>query len=185
LYPWTLRDQLVSQRFPFGKVPVWATNGYWVAFGSAGQFEIQGFDQQGKLRRIIRWAAEPRPVAGTALGRFREDYAAFVQSNPSSARDVPPVDHFPVPDVMPAYARLLFDDLGNLWVRQYLHEDVYQLEPREQVWWIFDSQGAWLGSVRTPAGLRVFRIQRDFVVGVFRDESDVPNVQLYRLKKRK
>lgn len=185
LYPWTLRGQVMSQRLPFGKVPQWATNGDQVAFGSAAQFEIQGFDRRGRLNLIVRWGAKPKPVAGPALDRFREEHAAFVRENPSAARNIPPADYFPVPDVMPAFARLLFDDQGNLWVRQYLHDDTYQSKPDEQAWWIFDPQGNWLSSLRTPAGFSVFGIQRGYVVGVLRDESALPNIQLYRVHRGK
>lgn len=74
----------------------------------------------------------------------------------------------PLPDSTPAHAELEVDAVGRLWVQRYT-------PPWEEAndWWVFASDGVWLGTVSLPAGLRVFEIGEDYVLGVTQDELDV------------
>ena len=172
---------MVSQRLPFGKEPVWATDGERVAFGSADEFQIGEFNRVGNLVRIIRWRAVPHLVDRQALEQFRREYSAFLHEVGPSHEEGPPMDQPPIPERMPTYSGVLFDDRGNLWVRQYLHEELFQATPQVQHWWVFGPTGRWMGAVESPPGLKVLGVHEGFLVGVLRDERDVESVQLYRL----
>lgn len=54
-------------------------------------------------------------------------------------------------------------------------------EPVE--WHVFHPDGNLLGTVRTPAGLRVLEIGADYVLGVARDGLDVEQVLVYGLSR--
>jgi len=82
------------------------------------------------------------------------------------------------PPTMPAYSALVVDAGGNVWLQHY--EPV----PGESArWTVFDSAGVMLGSVRMPSRFLVHQIGEDFVLGRWRDASDVEQVLLYELIK--
>ncbi len=51
-------------------------------------------------------------------------------------------------------------------------------------WLVIDGTAGQAGSVVTPAGLRVLRVGRDFVVGVHKDALGVETVRLHRIARR-
>ena len=77
----------------------------------------------------------------------------------------------PFPERMPLYRRLLVDAQRNLWAERFR-----PFWESESSWYVFDEQGVWLGEVATPPGLSIFEIGTDYVLGVRRDELDVPFV---------
>jgi hypothetical protein len=181
LYPEEIRGQQASARLPFGKVPVWATDGKLVAYGAADDFELRLFDRSADLRQIIRWRAEFVPVEGSPFEQFRSAQDAYIRANPENAQDILRAGEFPIPEHMPAYADALFDDAGNVWVRQYLHDPGYALTPQSDKWWVFDTTGAWLGTLDTPLTLRVLAIEHGVVIGVARDSADVESLALFSI----
>jgi len=183
LYPWEVDGQYVSVRLPFGKRPVWATDGTRMAFASSGGNEVHEFDRSGSLVRIIRWDTPTRLVSRKEIDRFRAEREEFLRQDPSNAWDIPPVGHFPIPREMPTLSRLLIDGLGNLWVRQYLHDDLYENTPQNQQWWVFDSGGEWLGEIRVEAGLEITTLFRETAAVVALDDQDVESVAVFRLVK--
>jgi hypothetical protein len=87
-------------------------------------------------------------------------------------------DRVDFPDVTPAYDDLRVDSEGNLWVADYRPEG-------ESVssWTVFDPEGQMLGSIDMPDRLRVFEIGPDYLLGVWFDDFDVPQVRIHRLIK--
>jgi len=49
------------------------------------------------------------------------------------------------------------------------------------VWLVFDPAGRLLGEVEMPAGLEVFEIGEDYVLGLVRDDLDVERLMLHPL----
>ncbi|HEX7050891.1 MAG TPA: 6-bladed beta-propeller [Longimicrobiales bacterium] len=176
---------------PWGRRPVWVANGEEVYLGLSDGFEIRVFGRRGGLSRIIRWAAARQPVTRADRALFAAKREQHVQKHPEEARVFPTLDAFPsVPDAKPAYSRLLVDDEGNLWVREYPasvagQPSVYHPGPDDDpvAWWVFDPTGRLLGRIHIPAALRVRGVQDDYIIGVWWDELDVEHVQLYRLRK--
>jgi len=81
--------------------------------------------------------------------------------------------------VGPAYRRLLVDAPGNLWARRFRPPWAEE----EPSWYVFNEQGAWLGEITTPRGLWVFEIGADYLLGLQRDELDVPFVVMIPLER--
>jgi hypothetical protein len=48
---------------------------------------------------------------------------------------------------------------------------------------VFDRAGVWLGSIVTPARLRVMDIGKDYIAGSYVGDDDIETVRLYRLRK--
>lgn len=79
----------------------------------------------------------------------------------------------PLPETEPAYDLLKLDGGGRLWVRDW--------SPTGSAarWWVFDSDGALLGSVDFPPGTRLTSIRCGAAIGIQRDELEVDYVVRY------
>ena len=73
---------------------------------------------------------------------------------------------------------LVVDVEGNLWVAEYRN---WGDDPRR--WHVFDPDGALFGVVEMPTSFTVYQIGSDFILGSWRDESDVEHVRLFELIK--
>jgi hypothetical protein len=106
--------------------------------------------------------------------------------------------NIPFPEHLPVHTDLLIDDGDHLWVRVYRShlaaegpvswqgKRIGPDAPPEQVpdlWWIFDGEGRWLGTVTTPPALRVERVTGDAVWGVHRDALGVETVRRHPLSR--
>ena len=88
----------------------------------------------------------------------------------SMLKDMPLVDSFP------AFAEILADLAGYLWVLEYR-----MFGEGPAVWTVFDPDGRIQGLVETPPGLDVLEIGEDYVLGLVEDELGVEYVQLWAL----
>jgi hypothetical protein len=91
------------------------------------------------------------------------------------------VEVLPAPELRPPYSDLHLDSEGFVWLSRYRNT---RLEPDDPtLWYVFDPDGSWLGSIMTPPRFTVFEIGEDYLLGVRRDELDVEHVQLLRLRR--
>ena len=143
---------------PFERRAEGAVWGDLVAIGVSDSYEIKAFAADGSLVRIVRRDWEPR----TPTQAEYDERASW---------GVPP----PV-DSHPAFAEMLADRAGYLWMLEYRMS-------REEapVWTVFDPEGRVLGLVETPAGLEVFEIGEDYVLGSAKDELGVEYVRVWGL----
>lgn len=140
-------------------------------------YELKRFDPTGRLTMIIRRAHVQHPVTP-------DDHEALIQQQveaiPENFRAgfEPLFRKMPIPETMPAFANVLSDDLGDIWVLEYNRPGDDQ--PR---WTVFDPEGRMLGTVEFPIGFTPHHIGGDFVLGKWQDEFDVEYVQRYELLK--
>jgi len=103
----------------------------------------------------------------------------------------------PVPDVKPFYRSFSIGEQGRFWVRRYAPAEkgeVVQgrsqpgMEPPPPTSWrepvvydVFEADGTFLGSVRLPARVTLYRFRGDRVWGVRRGEFDESYVVRFRL----
>lgn len=154
----------------------------FVAAGSTGEYEIEIYDDQGDLSRIIRSPGNGREVDEALLDRWIARRLRDVEDPASRDRLERQYRKLPVPDSTPVFEDLLFDAGGRLWVREYVAPG----QKREHVpWTVFGRQGRRLGQVELPRDLEPFEIGSDYVLGLWKDELDVERVRLYRLSKPK
>jgi hypothetical protein len=141
--------------------------------------EIRFYDGAGSLRRILRRAVQPRSVTPTMIREHVE--AALAAIRQSGARSVPqerrrfeeatPADH------LPFYQAAFVDRDQRLWASEWS----WPHGPPSRRWSVFSLEGVWLGDVEAPEGLGIVDVRRDIVLGISRDEHDVPYVHLHRL----
>ena len=112
--------------------------------------------------------------------------------------DVNPDDpHWAAIDSVSIADSLFLDELGFIWVRrgpspldgehatlrQVTGPDGLQhtIPARSGLHDVFRQDGVYLGEVRLPADLHITEIGPDYILGVVRDELDIPYVRLYGL----
>jgi len=180
-YAWEERGELEGVEVPFSPRPAWATSrDDNIYLGLAQDFEVQVLGRDRGLVEVIRWSAEREPVTAQDWSDFLAEVQDYLREYPDERRFWPPLDDLPRSETKPAYARLLVDDEGLLWVQQFGIWGQYGPGPSAD-WWVFDATGRWFGSVTMPPGLQVVTIADGFVIGVFLDEFDVENIRLHRL----
>lgn len=131
-----------------------------------------------RLERIARVRRGVRPVDAA----MRSQYSSFIRGVHPERRhreflDV--LDHPAVPDVAPAYARVLVDSEGLVWGQHFNADRRIQGD-----WDVFGVDGGFEGTVANPPGLWVQAIAEDSMVGVWLDDLDVSYLQRHRLSGR-
>ena len=88
--------------------------------------------------------------------------------------------HSSVAEHYPAFASVMSDALDHLWVREY---EVPGEERPGSLWTVFDAEGRVQGLVEMPAGLVIYEIGEDYILGKLRDELDIEYVQVWPLER--
>jgi hypothetical protein len=163
---------------PFGRSLVLAAAGDRVFVGDNDRYEIREYSG-GKLVRIVRMAAPPRPVA-EAMVAERRDAAIGQAGSDSVERRFAEALFAPaaLAQSLPAYADFVADGARDLWVRAYpgLDTDSTRYD-------VFAADGTWRASVMMPPRFRALLVADDAVVGVWRDEDDVQQLRRYPLSR--
>jgi hypothetical protein len=150
-------------------------DGLWFAVND--DFRLFHRSLAGDTIRIVEREYEPVPVGAADRRAIRERFSRFGEqvANEVIARVGP---------VKPAFETFVVDDRGYLWVVQTAAAE--QGRPtRGVVFDVFDPDGRYLGPVRADIGTRPPpRIIGDQMVGVVRDEMDVPYVVVQHIEGR-
>lgn len=153
-----------------------AARGGRIVYGDQERYELRVYDADGMLRRLMRRSDVDPTLREQA---FEDAVEKRVRAAPEPAR--PGLRRLyeaqPTPSTRPAYAQLLFDAEGRLWVQDYA------VDGDARSWSVFDQDGAWMGDVTFPPRFRPTQILSDEVVGVWRNELDVEHVRVYGLHK--
>jgi len=178
---------LSTRPLPFGRASHGAAGADVFFGGESDRFEIRQWPPSGELLRVIRAAIGPRPVTREHLARYEEErqkagqrrgrLTALLGAFSAAAAAGPEEAELPHRETLPFFDRILVDRSGHLWVKEF----GFDSEPGR--WQVFAPDGAWLGALSTPAGLRVTDIGRDYVLGVVSDSLGVERVRLYALER--
>jgi hypothetical protein len=134
--------------------------------GFSEHFRISKYDLQGNHLLDIEYPVEPVPMS-------RAEKEEAVSGFGESAAEV----RARIPDVKPAFIRLLVSDTGDLWVnRGQIGE--------ESVWYVFKSDGDPLYEIRLPKRYNVSQIRHGNIYGLMQDEDDLQSIQVFRYMTR-
>jgi hypothetical protein len=146
--------------------------------GSGARFEIRMTGPGGELEQIVRVGVEPPEVTAAIRRHFLE---ASLERAPEPAREglEAHLEQRGTARSLPSFGFLRTDEAGLLWVSEYVGH-VPGAQPGR--WWLVEGGGGVLGHVALPPTLdRVLHIGEDELLGVERDELDVPYVVAYRI----
>lgn len=164
---------------PFTLTPPRAVGDTLVHAGAGRPYEIRTYHADtGSLVRIARLERAARPVTDADIERGIDEGLGRVADDAARARLRTSYEAMPLPDTMPFYRAFVVDRAGHLWVEDYR---AHAGDPHR--WTVFDPDGAALGTLTLPDGLTVYEIGADWILGLRRDELDIPYVVLYRLER--
>ena len=151
-----------------------------VVLSAPERWEVRFYSSDGLLRRILR-APIPRIPVTTEMRTARSNDIEEIALQAGLTRgDASRIDaQMSVPDSLPAIAKMMWDQVDNLWVgRRMIRPHIAEHFD------VFDVNGRWLSTVHLPNDLGSIReIGEDYVLAVWWDELHVPYVRLYRLVK--
>ena len=139
------------------------------------RYEMRAFADDGTLVRIVRREhvpRVPRPEDIRVSPTLREDLRKALEADLKNVRQSQLDEHFP------AFAEIMSDAAGYLWVQEY--EPPKEAGPAP-VWTIFSPEGRVLGFVETPPGLKIYEIGEDYILGHAEGELDEEMIQLWPL----
>jgi hypothetical protein len=152
-----------------------AGDGFIVGYSSDYSYETH--DANGELVRMVRAHRPVREVTAADIARVKEPSPDDDPANAAFWRRV--LDAMEYPTRFPAYAAILTDADGYVWIRDYAWPE----EGVPQEWQVFDRDGRWIGALTMPPGFSVMSIGRSEILGIYRDEVDVEHLHAYRLSR--
>jgi hypothetical protein len=179
VYRIRMGDRRLVTGVPFAPELTWrfdGRNGFW--FGVSDAYRLIHRTLEGDTTMIVTREYTPIPVTDDDMRRTRE---SFERLGPGALEQV---DLSLVPDVKPAFETFVIDDRGYLWVVRTPAAPGARVD-RDVVFDIFDPSGRYLGAVPAPVGIYPPpRIVGDRLLGVTRDELDVPAVVVLTIQGR-
>ncbi len=167
-----------------------ATDGAQFYYGYGTTYELIRFTAAGKPNLIVRrsWTApkvsrrEHEQFADEWLFRWSRDKGAALDAR---RKEFLSDDYF---KTLPAFSALLLDRLGRVWARSPAAIDAavagslndYPIGP--STWSVFDANGIWLSDVTMPARFSPTDIGANYVLGIARDDDDMPTVVRFTLR---
>ena len=158
-------------------------DGYFATEGDS--YSIDEYDDGGGLRRIIRLARVPRPVTEEIKAAYEAATREMIMAPGAPIEGGSPEEVLetilagPYPSHLPTFSRLHADPEGNLWAHHY----PYGTDDDANEYFVFSPDGRHLGTVELPAGLWVYQIGADFVLGRMTGDLDVNYVHVYAIGK--
>ncbi len=171
---------------PFGAAFALALHGEGVWLGDSDLPQLSVRDWQGKLMRLVRW----RSSADRRLTQRKIDRAmrAALAGKPQSIqrnirrwwKDAP------FPPLLPAWGLAVSGAEGSLWLSDYPGPEVDWPRPAPYpvlMWWGISADGRPLGTLLSPARVKVTDICETHLLGIHTDEMNVQTVVRYRIEK--
>lgn len=130
----------------------------------------------GRLLRVVRIPSLAVPVTERLAQEIHDRVMEEAESPQQRSLLETWFSLSPRPEVQPAFDAFASDINGRLWVREW---SPFQEATR---WWVFESDGALLGSLETPSGMTITSATCESVIGVERDELGVNYAARYALR---
>ena len=171
--------------FPlFGKTSVLDTHGDRIFVGTSDRMQVEEIDADGDTLRILRIPDYPLALTPEVIQAER-NLRLNPPALPSGVTSLPPpfveaVEGMPSPETRPAYADMLVDPTGAVWLRPFRGSSE---QGGPEHWLVLGPDGTWLGSVEIPEDFLVREIGLDEILGVWTSELDVQHPQVWHLSR--
>jgi hypothetical protein len=162
---------------PFFRNTWWAIGTDRVFVGDSDRYEVLVYGLDGTLRQIIRLDRPAEPVTDADRVAYETLRRESVEpgARPAIERLLRALEWH---RTKPAFGRLYADTENRLWAKP--HVELRFDAPYD----VFDTSGVYLGKVTLPDGVEPLEIGTDYVIGLWRDESRVEFVRVYRMSRR-
>ena len=154
-----------------------------LAVAPSDGYEIRAFGLDGTLKRIVRRDHDLVATTSAHMDAYLERRVAGIPEEQRAEWERELREDYrdmPLPETLPAYAAATTDLVDHLWVREY---DLPGQGGPDPVWTVFDPEGRVLGFVETPAGLRIYEIGGDYILGLVTDDLGVEYIQVWSLQR--
>ena len=162
----------------FGRTTGYGIRGNQFLVASNDNYEVRVHGQDGSLLSIVRRQHIFLEVTDSDIAVLREEQLGGDAPPGMRQTMIGVLDATPIRETMPAYERIVLDQIGNLWVEEFRR-------PNDTVrkWTVFNTEGAMLGTLSVPDRFVIHDVGGDFVLGKWTDELDIEHVQMYELIK--
>lgn len=147
-------------------------------------YGVTYYAADGSARTVARLIHPRVAVDQSVKDRWRENRSQWWGRSPEpgvpAGRLQQAFEETPYPDSVPALGELHVDLAGNVWAQEYW---VGWEDSPPARHYVFAPDGAFLGTVDAPDGLRITEVGDDYVLGVWEDENEVDFVRMHRLVK--
>jgi len=151
---------------------------YWAM---SDRYEIKLYGDGGNVRRILRREVEPRRVTPTMIEEYEANFLDRVrrtQGEEAVASQRTILQEASIGASVPLFGVAFVDGDQRLWVAETTFPTSQEVPRR---WSVFSREGIWMGDLKAPDGLWIVDSRGDTVLGIWRNEMDVPFVQLHSL----
>lgn len=161
---------------PFGRETRMAGGDGRLYVTTSDAYQVYVYDGS-RLEQIFRIDRPLRSVTETDVVRYLDSRRQITNERRRQV-EARLLGEIPFPATFPPFSALLLDTEQHLWAAEYKRPG-----ERRTRWFVFDPDGAWLGTVEGPDGFRAHQISRDRVLGVHVDELGVEQVRIYGLRR--
>ena len=153
-----------------------------LVIASNDRYELRAYRlTDGALAKIVRREhANRAPTRAEIVEAMHRTFIEGEQPEEVIEMFRPAFDEAPIVEGLPSFRSVLADPLGHLWVQEYTPPDVDRPAP---LWTVFDPDGRALGFVETPAGLSVFEIGADYLLGRATNELGIERIEVWALER--
>ncbi len=155
---------------PLGRRTVLAASGHSFVLGTQDASEVTFYDGLGVVQRIVRWSDTNLAVRADDIDSYVNGLLAAASPDRAAGIQTMYRDH-EFPAHLPAFGRIILDEMGTLWVEKTKRPGV-----STNSWRVFSSAGVFLGSVDFPERFIPMYISSTRIGGVWRDNMDVEYV---------
>ena len=163
----------------FGPTGVAAAADSTVWYGGGDRYELREVAPDGRTLRVVRLDRPGAKVLQADISAYRQAVTYQVRLTPRESTMETTLEASTFADTFPVLDRIIVDDVGDLWVRNYQWFDLGS----GKAWTVFDPQGRYLGEVTTPSILEIHQIGADFVLGRMADGRGREAVYIFALEK--
>jgi hypothetical protein len=156
--PRTGTPMTFGQSRPFARSPIVAISGQTIIYADQERYEYRVYDRSGTPLRIVRAVLAPAVITARDVEVARTEWTGGSTNGSARPGTAAAWNRLILPKTMPAFGDILTEEDGTVWVGSYA------LSETDQWWARFDTSGHLAGTLRVPAGLRVFRFTRGHVI---------------------
>ena len=159
----------------------WAFGPHSIAVGESSRFEVRLRDTTGQLQRILRVVRAPDVVTEAHIDEIRDvvGTSASVMTEEIGLKYLDEVD---ARGVIPFFSELRFDLRGNLWIAEYVPDEMLVIAD-ERRWIIFDDTAMPLARMTTGPLDDILEFGDDYLLVRERNELDIERVALFRIER--